>query len=740
MSILAQRRSGMWLLLRCVVPAAAVIGTTGAVRLEATSGGEEKSEMTDTQQHKHTNSLVKSTSPYLLQHAHNPVDWYEWGPEALAKAVADDKPIFLSIGYAACHWCHVMEHESFEKEDVADVMNEHFVAIKVDREERPDIDEIYMAYTTSTTGHGGWPMSVWLMPDGKPFFAGTYFPKENLLSVLGQIAHIWDNDREQLLTRSRSAESFFAQWASGPAPADGVIPQNVVDNTAVTMTRYFDKNTGGTSGGTNKFPPSMAMDLMLRVHRRTHDANLFDAVDLTLDHMSRGGIYDHLGGGICRYSTDTEWLVPHFEKMLYDQGMVSAIYLDGFQVTKNPQYSETAASIFEYVMGDLQAPDGGFYSSRDADSEGMEGKYYIWTVPEVERILGKEDGKLFCSFYDVTERGNWFESRGHAPPGAKNILHVTKPARTFAKIHNLGTSEFEQKLAVWREKMLKVRSERVPPGLDDKVLTGWNGLMIAALAKGARVLDEPRYAEAAGKAADFVLRKLRTPDGRLLRTYRDGKAHLTGYLSDYSFFIEGLLNLYEATFDVRWLDEAVKLTDLSIKYYEDAEGGAFFYTASDGEKLLARSKNRRDGAIPSGNSVHATNLLRLGILMDRKDYRQSAELLFRAFAPDVRSSPGAFERLCCAADFYHDRVKEIAIIGDPKLPATQALLREVDRRYLPNKVLALSPTDVDESPVALLARKTKRGGAPTAYVCENYLCKEPVTDPGALGKLLDAPK
>jgi len=691
--------------------------------------------------HEHTNRLSKATSPYLLQHQHNPVDWYEWSPEALKRAKDEDKPIFLSIGYAACHWCHVMEHECFEQKDVAAVLNEHFVAIKVDREERPDLDEIYMAYTQASTGHGGWPMSVWLTSDTTPFFAGTYFPKEQFVQMLEQIATLWENDRDQLLSRSGNAKEFFAKWSAPSNSAKEVLPQDVVNDTAGTIARYFDKSTGGISGGgTNKFPPSMSMDLMLRVYDRTGNASLYEAVDTTLDHMGRGGIYDHLGGGICRYSTDTQWLVPHFEKMLYDQAMVSAIYLDAWQVSHKERFAFLASDILDYVLADLQAPEGGFYSSRDADSEGLEGKYYLWTVDEVTNILGEKGGKLFCEYYDITPTGNWFESRGHAPPGPKNILHISTPRAAFAKQHDLGDSEFAAMLASWRTKMLAARSKRIPPALDDKILTGWNGLMIASLARSARVLNDPRYADAAATTANFILNKMRTPDGRLLRTYRAGKAHLTGYLSDYAFFIDGLIDLYEATFDPRWLDEAVKLTDLTHKYYEDQAGGGFFYTASDADKLIARSKNKRDNAIPSGNSVHAMNLLRLAILMDRKDYRASAERLLRAFGPDVINSTGAYDRLCCAADFFHAHVKEIAIVGAPDDPATKALLKVVNDRYMPNMVLAGAPSNVADSPIALLARKTMRNQKPTAYVCEHYECKEPLTDPKALASLLDGKK
>jgi len=694
--------------------------------------------MTVATEYKHTNRLIHATSPYLLQHAHNPVDWYEWGPDAFAIATKEDKPIFLSIGYAACHWCHVMEHESFENEDLAELLNAHFVAIKVDREERPDIDEIYMAYTQATTRHGGWPMSVWMSPDGTPFYAGTYFRREQLTQLLNNISETWRSDRARLAGRADSVQSFFDQWAGDDKPTAGVLAVDKVDAGGTTIGRYFDDEHGGISGGgTNKFPPSMSMDLMLRVHRRTGHKALLDAVVRTLDHMGRGGIYDHLGGGICRYSTDVEWLVPHFEKMLYDQGLVSSIYLDAHQATRNPFYAYVASDIFNYVITDLQSAQGGFYSSRDADSGGLEGAFYIWTVEEIHKVLGEEDGKLFCEYYDVSADGNWFEARGHAPPGPKNILRIQVPADTFAKKHDINPKEFQKTLAQWRDKLLAVRAELIPPGLDDKILTGWNGLMISALAKGARVLDEPRYAASASAAADFILRELRK-DGRLLRTYRKDQARLTGYLSDYAFFIDGLLNLYEATFDRKWLDEALALTETSIKYYYDHEKGGFFFTANDGEKLIARFKSPRDGAIPSGNSVHASNLLRLAVIFDRKDLREKAESIFQLFGESILQSPGSFERMLCALDFYHDRVKEIAIIGDPAAADTRALLKTVYERYLPNKVVMHDGAAVEKSDIPLLVGKSRREGKATAYVCENFRCKLPVTDPAALAQQLDA--
>jgi len=689
-------------------------------------------------QPKHTNRLIRATSPYLLQHAHNPVDWHEWSDEALAQARSEDKPIFLSIGYAACHWCHVMEHDSFEHEDVAAVLNKSFVSIKVDREERPDIDEIYMAYTQARTGHGGWPMSVWLTPQGVPFYAGTYFPKDQFKSVLQQIGEMWSTRREEILKGADGAQDFFGQWSSGPQPAADVPARSEIENAATSLARVFDRSRGGMSGGgSNKFPPSMAMELMLRVYRLTGDRNLLEAVEITLDHMARGGIYDQVGGGICRYSTDPEWLVPHFEKMLYDQALVSSVYLDAYLVTKKQAYADVAKDIFEYVIADLQAPEGGLYSSRDADSDGLEGAFYIWTLEHVRDALGEEEARLACAYYDVTESGNWFERMGHAPKGPKNILHVSKPPEVFAKLYSMTADELQRRVTGWREKLRAARARRTHPGLDDKILTGWNGLMIAALAKGARVLDEPRFARAASQAADCILTKLRK-DGRLLRTYRKDEARLTGYLEDYAFFIEGLLNLYEATFDRRWLNEAVALTEGSIEFYYDQANGGFFFTASDAEKLVARTKSPNDSAIPSGNSVHALNLLRLAVLLDRKDYRAKAEATFRCFARQVVQSPYSFERHLCALDFYHDRVKEIAIIGDPASPDTAALIRVVYGLYLPNKVVTFAPDKREDEGLPLLMGKGRKGGESTAYVCERYTCKSPSTTPQDLARQLDA--
>ncbi|MCB9865969.1 MAG: thioredoxin domain-containing protein [Phycisphaerales bacterium] len=677
--------------------------------------------------HAHTNRLIHATSPYLLQHAHNPIDWYEWGAEAFRKAEQEDKPIFLSIGYAACHWCHVMEHETFEREDVADAINDKFVCIKVDREERPDVDEIYMQVTMALNqGNGGWPMSVWLMPDRRPIYAGTYLPRAQFLMVCQRIHELWNTQRDQIREQGARIQEYLDTWAAGQPADESVIAQDFVDQLAHHLARFFDVQRGGFESEANKFPPSMAMELMLRVGTRRDDPSLIEPVEVTLAHMARGGIYDQLGGGICRYSTDPEWLVPHFEKMLYDQALVSAIYLDAYQVTGKRFYADVARDIFNYVLTDLRAPQGGFYSTRDADSEGLEGAYYVWTVKQVKDVLGEDDGELFCRYYDVTESGNWFESRGHAPAGPKNILHVSKPPEMFCKLHGMNLDTFNAKLAGWRKRMLAARAQRVAPALDDKILTAWNGLMIASLARGARVLDDPQYAEAAARAADFVLTHLRK-DGRLLATHRNGASRLTGYLTDYAFVIEGLLNLYEATFEQRWLNEAVALNDQLLAHYLDKAGGAFYFTADDAEALIARTKNPRDGAIPSGNSVEALNLLRLAELLDRKDLRSHAEGIFRAFKATAESSPGQFERLMCAVDFYHSKPLQIALVGPRESAATQALIDAVFAAYRPNKVVAWSADAAGDDAIALLRGKKPIQGEPAAYICAGYQCGKPTT-------------
>ena len=696
-------------------------------------------------ENKHTNRLIHETRPYLVQHAHNPVNWHAWGAEALGLAKEQNKPIFLSIGYAACHWCHVMEHESFENEEVAGILNEHFISIKVDREERPDLDEIYMNATILfTRGHGGWPMSVWITPEGKPFYAGTYFPPEDnygrpgFKSLLLRLAEIW---RENPADVANEAVKVTEVLAGLHGASQSAIPSRAfVSEAALQMLRAYDPRHGGVGSGGNKFPPSMSMELLLREYSRTHDPRLLAPVELTLDNMARGGIYDHLGGGIHRYSTDSEWLVPHFEKMLYDQALVGSIYLDGFQVTGRKEFEQAARGIFDYVIRKLQSSDGGFYSTEDADSEGLEGKFYIWTVEEIQQALGEDDAKLFCAYYDVTPGGNWHHpGDAHVPGGVKNILRVLIPLNELPAEFKVMHREFERRLTAARAKLFEVRERRVHPALDDKILAAWNGLMIATLAKGYAVLDDVRYLDAASRAAEFVLTNMQQ-DGRLLRSWRNGRAHLMAYVDDYAFLIDGLLGLYEATGALRWLDEAERLMETAIRYYWDASEGGFFFIASDHERLILRSKLGNDSAIPSGNSVMITNLLRLDRLLGRADLRDKAGAILSVFSGAASQSPFGHERLLSGLDAWHEYLhggfREIAIVGPAADSRTQELLRAARSGFHPNQVLAwLDPawTDVGtiRARVPLLTDK-EWTGAPTAYVCRNYACQLPTSDPVAL--------
>ncbi len=684
------------------------------------------------------NHLADSTSPYLLQHAHNPVDWYPWGREALDRARREDKPIFLSIGYAACHWCHVMERESFENEEIAVLLNQHFVSIKVDREERPDLDEIYMNATLLyNQGQGGWPMSVFLTPDQQPFFAGTYFPPDSrwgrpgFRDVLVGIARVWKEDRPRVAEAARSLTDAVRQ-VSMVAPSSGGLSSDRVAQAVHGLADAFDPRTGGLLSDANKFPPSQGMSLMLREYLRTKatgrpDARLLERVELTLDHMARGGIYDHLGGGIARYSTDPDWLVPHFEKMLYDQALVAGAYLDAFQVTGRQRWADVAADILDYVLADLRAPEGGFYSSRDADSEGVEGRYYVWSKREILAVLGAEAGELFCSYYDVTDAGNW---EGH------NILNVQRPLEAVAKLNGVEPERLRTILREGRAKLLAVRARRAPPGLDDKILTSWNGLMIASLARAGRLLDEPRDTAAAAQAAAFILHKMRDERGRLLRAYRQGRAHTPGFLDDYAFFAEGLIELYETTFEYRWLTEALRLTDDMIARCADAEGGAFFYTAVDAEPLIVRSKDSRDGAVPSGNSVAIMNLLRLAHMCDRADLEDIARRAIRALAGRVGNIAYGSERFLAAVHFDLAGPREITVIGDPSRDETRALLRTIDRVCDFNRVvLLIDPADPRSKPPAL-EQTVQPKGQPLAVVCRHHTCSRPVTTPDELAKLL----
>ena len=691
-------------------------------------------------EHRPTNRLSHETSPYLLQHAHNPVDWYPWGEEAFAKAKTEDKPVLLSVGYSACHWCHVMERESFEDETIAAQMNRDFINIKVDREERPDVDAIYMTAVQLLTGQGGWPMTMFLTPDGTPFFGGTYFPPVDRYGyagfprVLEAVATAWKSQRGEL---EQQAQDILKQLKRGNDLSQGTQPMmltpDILESAFRRLSQQFDPQNGGF-GNAPKFPQPANLDFLLRFHARSQRQEPLAMVEKTLQRMALGGIYDQLGGGFHRYSTDSVWLVPHFEKMLYDNAQLAQTYARCYQVTGKSFYRGVAEETLEYVLREMTGPEGGFYSAQDADSEGEEGKFFVWTPQEITEILGEREAALFGEFYDVQPEGNW---EGH------NILHVVKDAAEVAREFGLSVQEAAEILDRSRLKLFEVRTQRVKPGLDDKVLTAWNGLMLAAFAECAAIFDRDDFRQAAVRNAEFVLTSLRRADAagelRLLRTYRQGTAKLNAYLEDYAFYADGLLRLYEATFDLRWLAEARNLIGQMLHYFWDEEEGGFFATSSDHETLIQRPKDWDDNATPSGNSVALDVLLRYAALTGQETYAEKARQVLRKLTPVMQQHPYGFARLLGALDFALSTPREIAVIGDPQNPATQALLRAVYAAYLPNKVVALSPQPITGSTeMPLLSDRPMRDDRPTAYVCENFTCKAPVTTPEALTAQLRA--
>ncbi|MCX7007787.1 MAG: thioredoxin domain-containing protein [Kiritimatiellaeota bacterium] len=673
----------------------------------------------------YTNHLAGAISPYLLQHAHNLVDWHPWGPEALSRAKQEDKPIFLSIGYSACHWCHVMERESFEDPALAEVLNRHFVCIKVDREERPDLDDLYMTAVQMLTGSGGWPLSVFLTPDLKPFFGGTYFPptarygQPGFRDVLNRISELWLHQRGELTNSAVQIAQAICTNAAGPTGGVG-LPERTLPETALKeLAASFDTRHGGF-GSAPKFPPVNALELLLRNYARTKSASALAQVTNTLNHMAAGGIHDQLGGGFHRYSTDARWLVPHFEKMLYDNAQLAALYLAAWQLTGQPRYREVVADTLDYVLREMTAPSGGFYSSQDADSEGHEGLFYCWTAAEIEVALGAEDGRLFEQSYGVTPAGN-FEGR--------NIL--TGPHST-----TLSAAQ----LASWRARLLAVRAQRVPPAHDEKVLVSWNALTISALAKAARSLDEPRYRAAAEKATDFILMAMRR-DGELLHASRDGRNGGDAFLDDYALLANALLDLFETTHDARWLDASDELARRMLKYFGDEKAGGLFFTSSAHTDLLARTKPGFDGQEPSANAAAARVLWRLGRILDNADFAREAERILQAFAPAMQQQPRGFLGMLAVLDDVYNPGPEIAILGASDAPATCALWREVDTRYLPGSVLiGTDPARANATELAkkipLLAERTLLDNQPTAYVCRRRACQKPVTQPEELRALL----
>ena len=616
------------------------------------------------------NRLIHEKSPYLLQHARNPVDWFPWGPEALTKAKKENKPIFLSVGYSTCHWCHMMERESFERDDVAKILNEHFVAIKVDREERPDVDRIYILATQLTTGRGGWPNSVWLTPDGKPWFAGTYFPREDrygrpgFKSVLNRLAGIWRTRRKEVdAAADNMAQAMKTYSSGGHVPPVGKLSRKLLVGAVKALGNSFDNRNAGF-GGAPKFPPHGSLRLLMAEHARTKDAKTLEMATRTLSAMARGGIHDHLGGGFHRYSTDAKWLVPHFEKTLYDNAQLARAYVDAYRITGSDEYKRVAEGIFDWVLREMTDELGGFYSALDADSEGEEGKFYVWSHKEVLAVLGKADGELFCDVYGVTGGGNFRDPATGEKPGT-NILHLSG-----------SLDEVPARLAAARGKLLARRQRRVRPHRDDKVLVSWNALMIAGLARGGKRLKRPDYTAAAEKAADFILARMRK-GGRLLRTYRHGSAKLNAYLDDYAFLADSLLELHEATGDKRRLAQAATLADIMLKHYGDRAGGGFFFTSDDHEDLLARTKDPLDRAIPSGNAVAAGVLVRLGRLTGKKEYLDAAKGALEAFGGFMQRMPGSTAGLLLATGAYLDGAPEAG--SRPAGPAPDAVAAKARR-------------------------------------------------------------
>ena len=679
------------------------------------------------------NRLANETSPYLLQHKDNPVDWYPWGEEALRRAREEDRPILLSVGYSACHWCHVMERESFEDDETARMMNEHFVNIKVDREERPDIDSIYMAAVQAIIRHGGWPMTVFLTPDGSPFYGGTYFPpvpSRNMPSfqqLLLSIADAYENRRAEVLRSAGSIRDFLRASTSAAMPETEAAGTELLDRAAASLLSQLDRRFGGF-GTAPKFPQAMNLEVLLRHHHRTGDRSALDGVELTLRSMANGGIYDQLGGGFARYSVDAYWLVPHFEKMLYDNALLSRLYLETYQATGDAFYLRIAEETLDYVLRDMTSEEGGFFSAEDADSEGEEGKFYVWRPKELESVLDPEEADLAARYWDVTERGN-FEG--------KSILHVPRPPEAVAEEFGFSSGELGERITRIRSKLFAAREGRVRPGRDEKILAAWNGLMLRSFALAARVTGREDYREAAVRNATFIVKKMKE-DGRIHRSYKDGRARFNGYLEDYAMVADGLVAVYEATFETRWLVEADALMGAVSELFWDEESRAYYDTPADHEELLTRPRDVYDSAAPSGTSVATEVLLRLSLFLDRSDYRQRAEDILGELAGGMEKVPGAFGRLLCALDFSTAEPREVAVVGNPGATDTRALLNTVYSAYLPNKVVAGRDPDDDEAGglIPLLEGRTAREGKPTAYVCVQYACQAPTTDPEELARQL----
>tara|TARA_Y100000588_G_scaffold130035_1_gene142429 strand:- start:7968 stop:10013 length:2046 start_codon:yes stop_codon:yes gene_type:complete len=677
------------------------------------------------------NRLINETSPYLLQHAQNPVDWYPWGNDAFNRAKNEDKPILLSVGYSACHWCHVMESESFENLAIAEIMNEKFVCIKVDREERPDVDAIYMSAVQAMTGQGGWPMTVFLTPDGEPFFGGTYFPPQDrgglpaFPRVLEVMADTYRDKRSEVLETSQKLISHIR----GISPKDNdleILESKIIDTAFSKLQDNFDNKYGGF-GLQPKFPQPMIYEFLLKYYIKTGLPEALEMVEVTLNNMAAGGIYDHLRGGFHRYSTDTYWLVPHFEKMLYDNALLIRLYLHAYQVTGNNTYRVVVEETLDYVIAEMTDKSGGFFSSQDADTEGEEGKYFVWRPEEIEDLLGKEQGSLFNKYFNVDIDGN-FEGM--------SILNVTMSKSDFMFSEGLEKSEFENLISQSKSLLLESRATRTSPGIDDKILTSWNSLMIGAFAEAGSILGRSDYVSIAERGADYILKTLVTED-RLLRTSRNGQAKLQGYLEDYSFLVNSLILLHEATLSQKWLNAAIKFTENMINLFWDKKNKQFYDTGIDHESLIIRPINFQDNAIPSGAAIAADVLLKMAVITGRKEFEQYGKDALKSSVPMLNQYPLGAGHWLCVLDFYLDKTKEIVVLGKSKSCDTKELVAEVFRHYIPNRVFV--GNDVEDETVSnlpILQRKNLVNGKATAFVCEDYVCSLPSSTPESFAKQL----
>ncbi len=702
-----------------------------------------------------SNRLIHEKSPYLLQHAHNPVDWYPWGEEAFHKAQSENKPIFLSIGYSTCHWCHVMERESFENRAVSEILNRNYVSIKVDREERPDVDRVYMTFVQSTTGSGGWPMSVFLTPERRPFLGGTYFPPDDrygrpgFRSLLTHLADIWDKNPDSILDQgARVTEALNEHLRNAQTNASGPLKLSWLENAYRQFQSGFDPEEGGFSSAP-KFPRPSVYNFLFRYQQRREHRESIEMAMFTLLKMARGGIYDHLGGGFHRYSVDARWHVPHFEKMLYDQAQLAMVYADLFQVAPDAEIEQTLRETLDYVLRDMTSPEGGFYSAEDADSlpstdatEKKEGAFYVWSEEEINRELTPEESIVFRRMYGVESTGNVHEgSDPHGELAGRNVIFIRDDDATVASSTGYSKAEVQQWISSARQKLKVVRDRRPRPHLDDKVVTAWNGLMVSGFAKGFQTLDEPRYLAAARRAARFMLEKLYSKEkGRLLRSYRGTAGAVNGFAEDYAFLIQGLLDLYEADFDVRWLQSAEALQLEMNKLFEDSNGG-YFSTEADAPDILFRMKEDHDGAEPSANSVAAMNLARLSRIFDRADFQHAASRVIGAFHDAFERMPAALPQMLCALDATLTEPTQIVVAGRNDEPETAALLRVIRGHYLPNKVVLLADGGPNQNLlaeyVAGIRMMAPVQGRSAAYVCRNFTCELPVTEPKELMELLE---